>query len=135
MKILIIDGQGGNIGKALIERLLKEKLKADIYAVGTNSVATQSMVKAGAKLSATGENPVIVNSEDADIIVGPIGILGANSLLGEITPKMALAISSSKAQKILLPMNRCHIQVIGVKEMTMSESIEETVKQVLIAIK
>ena len=93
MKILVIDGQGGGIGKNIIEQLLKSEINAEIIAVGTNSIASSSMLKAGAKAVATGENAVIYNAEDADYIVGPIGIISANAMYGEISPNMSAAIS------------------------------------------
>ncbi len=99
-KIVVIDGQGGRMGKSIIEQLKKncpEELDFRIYALGTNSAATQAMIKGGADFGATGENPMIVNCKDADMIIGPIGILIADSLLGEITPAMAVAVGSSSA--------------------------------------
>ena len=103
MKVLVIDGQGGRMGKALVEQIRTLCPEQPIIAIGTNSAATAAMIKAGAEVGATGENPVIVNSRDADLIIGPIGIVIADSLLGEITPAMAAAIGSSPAHKILLP--------------------------------
>ena len=82
MKILVIDGQGGRIGKTIIERLAAAKVEGELIAVGTNSIATAAMMKAGASEGATGENPVVVLSCEADVIVGPVGIVAANSLLG-----------------------------------------------------
>ncbi len=102
MKITIIDGQGGKIGRSIIEQLKKLHPELELYAIGTNGIATSAMMKAGADYGATGENPVIVNAKDSDLIVGPIGIVFANSLLGEITPAMAAAIGSSSAFKILI---------------------------------
>ena len=99
MKILVIDGQGGKMGAALTEQILKSVPQAELVAVGTNSMATAAMLRAGATAAATGENPVVVNSAWADVIVGPIGIIAANALLGEITPKMAAAVSESSAKK------------------------------------
>ena len=107
-KIVVIDGQGGRMGKTVIEQLLKRFPNLSIYGIGTNSIATSALLKAGAAYGATGENPVIVNSSDADIIIGPIGIVIANSLLGEITASMAAAIGTSRAYKILIPVNRCN---------------------------
>ena len=108
MKIIIIDGQGGKMGKCVVEQLKKTHPELKLIAVGTNGIATSAMLKAGADAGGTGENPVIVNSRDADIIIGPIGIVMANALLGEITPAMAVAVGSSPAQKILIPSNQCH---------------------------
>jgi hypothetical protein len=125
MKILVIDGQGGRIGRTLVEEIMKAKVPAELYAVGTNSMATAAMMKGGAVNAATGENPVIVNCKDADIITGPIGILSANSLLGEITPKIALSVSESKALKLLIPMNRCNIWVAGNQDQPLADAIAE----------
>jgi len=129
MKLVIIDGQGGRLGSLLVEAIKKESLPVEPLAIGTNAIATAAMLKAGAAQGATGENPVLVACRDADVIVGAIGILSADSLLGEITPKMAVAVGQSKALKLLLPMGRCNNQVIGVKDATMSELVKETVER------
>ena len=123
MKITIIDGQGGKIGKALIEHLKKRHPEQELYAIGTNSIATSAMLKAGADYGATGENPCIVNAQDSDIIIGPVGIVFANALLGEITPAIATAVGASKAFKILIPMNRCNHYIVGCEEAGISEYI------------
>ena len=130
MRILVIDGQGGRLGKLLVEGLRQANVPGEILAVGTNSIATASMVKAGADAGATGENPVVVCCRDADFILGPIGILSADSLMGEITETMAVAIGRSRAQKILVPLNRCHTTVVGMKDLTMSELVQEAVSLV-----
>ena len=130
-KILVIDGQGGQLGKQLCDGIRGKLPDAQVIAVGTNANATLSMIKGNGCQGATGENPVIVCSKEADMIVGPIGIINANSMLGEITPKMALAISESPAQKILIPFNRCSIQIAGVKNASMSELIEDAIKMVI----
>lgn len=127
MKIIVIDGQGGKLGKMLVEQL-KRCLDDEIIALGTNSIATSAMLKAGADEGATGENPVIWNAKYADIIIGPIGIIIANALLGEITPAMAQAVSQSSAQKILIPVNKCKNTVIGVKDMSYGDYIKEAVE-------
>ena len=127
MKIIVIDGQGGSLGKAVISRLLEENIKAEIIALGTNSTATQNMIKGNNIQGATGENPVVVNSIDADIIIGPIGILTANSMLGEITEKMTMAISKSRATKLLIPYNKCKVIVAGIKNDTFHNYINEVV--------
>ncbi len=123
MKITIIDGQGGKIGKTLIEQLKKRHPEQELYAIGTNSIATSAMLKAGADYGATGENPCIVNAGDSDIIIGPVGIVFANALLGEITPAIAAAVGASKAYKILIPMNRCNHYIVGCEEAGISEYI------------
>lgn len=129
MKIIVIDGQGGRIGSLLIEKL-KNKLKAsavqaEVIAIGTNSIATASMLRAGADAGATGENPVIVNCRHADYIIGPVGIIAANSLLGEVTPLMAEAVASSPAEKLLLPVNKCSLHIIGMKDPDITALVEE----------
>ena len=117
MKITIIDGQGGRMGKTVIEQLKKAHPDLELYAIGTNSIATAAMLKAGADAGATGENPAVVGSRDADVIIGPMGIVIADSRLGEITPKMAVAIGQSRAKKLLIPVNRCQHFVIGCEEL------------------
>ncbi len=132
MKILIIDGQGGGLGKALISALKSASSTLEIIAVGTNSIAGSAMKKAGADIVATGENAVIVNSRKADIIAGPLGIIAADALYGEITPAMAAAIAQSDATKILIPFNSCGIFVVGVAEKTaFSQMIDEAVQKIL----
>lgn len=131
MKILVIDGQGGKIGQAVISSLKEAEVMAELYALGTNTVATSAMLKAGADQGATGENPVIVASRDADLIIGPLGIVLADSLLGEFTPAMAVAIGQSRAQKILIPLNKCATCVVGVTEMPFTEHIKLAVNTAL----
>jgi hypothetical protein len=123
MKITIIDGQGGRIGRTVIEQLKKRHNDLELYAIGTNSAATASMLKAGADYGATGDNAVIVNAADSDIIVGPIGIVFANALLGEITPAIAAAVGASKAYKILIPVSRCNHFIAGCAEAPMGDYI------------
>ena len=113
-KILVIDGQGGNIGRQLVKMITERFPEAELVAVGTNSIATENMLKAGAKSAATGENSVVVSSRHADIIIGPIGIVIADALMGEVTPAMATAVGSADATRILIPMNRCDTLVAGV---------------------
>lgn len=129
-RLVVIDGQGGGFGRRLIEGVRAAGIKNEIVAVGLNSMATSAMLKAGADAGATGENPVIVNSRDADIIIGPIGIVMANALLGEITPAMAVAVGSSPAQKILIPSNQCHQFVAGCQELPLGAYIREVVERV-----
>ncbi len=124
MRILIIDGQGGGLGKLLVSSL-KDTENVRITAVGTNSIATSAMLKAGAKEAATGENAVIVACRTADVIVGAVGIAIADSLLGEITPAMANAVGGSTAQKILIPMNKCDITICGCGGKTMAAYVSE----------
>jgi acyl-coenzyme A synthetase/AMP-(fatty) acid ligase len=125
MKILVIDGMGGGMGKAIIEQIKKEIPCAEITAVGTNSIATSAMIKAGANYGATGENAVVFNCAKADFIIGVTGILFANAMHGEISPKMAEAVSSSSAHKILLPVDKCNVTVLGVAEKSAQLYINE----------
>lgn len=125
MEILVIDGQGGKLGRQLVEQIAKAHPDVTLTAVGTNSLATGSMIKGGAKRAATGENAVIANSRRADIILGPIGIVLADALLGEISPAMAAAVGQSRAVKILIPMNRCETLVAGVAGVSASALIAD----------
>ena len=131
MTILIIDGQGGGIGKGIIEQLKKKNCSHRIIGVGTNFAATSAMLKAGADAGATGENPVIYNSEKADIIAGPIGIISANSMYGEISPAIAQAVSKSNAEKVLIPIAKSNIHIISTAEMPMQAYIEETADYII----
>ena len=128
MKLVVIDGQSGRMGQLLIERVRAADLPCEITAVGTNAIATAAMLKAGAHQGATGENPVLVACRTADIIAGPIGILSADSLLGEITPAMATAIGQSSARKVLLPVNQCSNLVVGVPSLTVKELMDKAVE-------
>lgn len=129
MKIVVIDGQGGSIGKAIVEQLVKKFDIESIFCIGTNSVATANMLKAGAKYGASGENPVVVACRDADYIIGPIGIIMADSMLGEISPLMAQAVGASNAHKILIPINKC-LTVAGVQNLTLSDYIKIAVDSI-----
>ena len=133
--IMIMDGQGGGIGKAIIKRL-RDVYGEDIeiLALGTNSLATSQMMKAGANRGATGENAIANMSLSVDIIVGPLAIIMANSMMGEVTPRMAEAISSSNALKILLPLTREKVMLLGVSDEPLPHLIErliKTIKEVL----
>lgn len=132
MTVLVVDGQGGGIGKGIIQELraaLDKQL--EIIAVGTNSMATAAMLKAGADAGVTGENPVIYNCARADVIIGPIGIILPNAMLGEITPAMAAAISGSKAQKVLIPFSKCSVTIAGVTNCSMEAYIKQAVDIVI----
>ena len=130
MNILVIDAQGGGIGRQLVTAIKAAMPDACITAVGTNSAATAAMVKAKADKAATGENAVVVGCRHADVIVGPIGIVIADSLLGEITPKMASAIGSSSAKKVLLPVNKCNNIIVGVGNKSTSSLIAEAIETI-----
>lgn len=130
MKIVVIDGQGGKLGRLIVEGIKKENIDAEVLAVGTNSTATSAMLKAGADFGATGENPVIVACRNADVITGPIGILAADSLLGEITPAMAVAVGQSSALKLLLPVSHCNNRVVGVKQLTMTDMVKDVISHI-----
>ena len=126
MKIVIIDGQGGRLGKLLIEKIKEDKPSLQLIAIGTNSIATSVMLKAGADMGATGENPVVVNAKNADVIIGPVGIIVANALMGEVTPKMALAVGESEAFKLLIPVNKCNNYIVGTKNIGINDFVNET---------
>lgn len=125
MNILVIDGQGGQLGSQLIKAIQKQFQKATIVAVGTNAIATAAMLKAGAHQASTGENPVLVACRKADVIIGPIGIVIADALFGEVTPKMAVAVGQADAARILLPVNRCDNLVAGVPDLNLTVLIED----------
>ncbi|MDR1293193.1 MAG: DUF3842 family protein [Clostridiales Family XIII bacterium] len=126
--IMVVDGQGGGLGRTVIEKFREARLDADILAIGTNSIATGAMLRAGADAAATGENALIHNAGLADFIVGPIGMISANSMLGEISPAMADAIASAPGMKLLIPLNKCNLYVGGVSEETgIAEKIDDIV--------
>ena len=130
MNILVIDGQGGKIGSMVISLIKKTMPDQEVIAIGTNSIATAAMLKAGADKGASGENPVIVNAKKAHIIVGPLGIAVANAMLGEVTPKMAEAVGDSDAQKILIPTNNCNNYVVGTESLSINELVLITVDKI-----
>ena len=130
MEILVIDGQGGGLGRQLVAAVKKAVPQAVVTAIGTNSAATSAMLKAGADRAATGENAVVVNCRRADIIVGPIGIVIADSLLGEITPAMAAAVCQSSAARVLIPINHCDNIVVGVPDQPIGQLVAAAVEKV-----
>lgn len=130
MMILVVDGQGGGLGRLLVRELKGAFPQAEIAAVGTNSTAANAMMKAGADFAATGENAVVVNCRHADIIVGAVGIVIADSMWGEITPRMAQAVGQSDARRVLIPINLCSNLVVGVAEMSMSKLVQAAVDTV-----
>lgn len=130
MTILVIDAQGGGVGRQLVTAIKQNIPEASITAVGTNSAATSAMLKAGADNAATGENAVVVGCRKADIIVGPIGIIIADALLGEVTPKMAAAITQSSAKRVLIPFNHCDNIIVGISNFNIGELVQEAVKEI-----
>ena len=132
IKVLVIDGQGGGLGRSIIEQLKQIGSDCEIIAAGTNSAATASMLKAGADVAATGENAIIYNAKRADIITGALGICFANSMRGEISPAMATAVSESEAVKILIPVltAKCNINIMGITEKPMAQYIAEAVEKI-----
>ena len=130
MRILVIDGQGGRLGRKLLESIRKACPEAEISAVGTNSIATENMMNSGcADNLATGENAVIVASRSAQIIVGPFGIATADAMMGEISPAMANAVASSTAFRVLIPMNLCNTYIAGVTTGT-AAILEDAVQRI-----
>lgn len=130
MNILVIDGQGGKMGRRIVEELCARYESAEITAVGTNSTATENMLKGGAVHAATGENPVRVAARRADIIIGPIGIVIADSLYGEVTPAMARAVAQSRARRILLPVNKCDNLIAGVRDCSVNELVSDAMRMI-----
>ncbi len=130
MNILVIDGQGGGVGRQLVEGIKKALPDQTVAAAGTNALATQAMLRAGADHGATGENAVIVGCRRADIIVGPVGIVIADSLWGEVTPRMAAAVGQSPAARILLPMNLCDNYIAGVGRIAASALVEDCIARI-----
>lgn len=135
MKIAVIDGMGGGIGSQVVERLKSfNNSEIEIIALGTNSQATSNMLKSGAHEGATGENAIAWNCMKVDIIIGPLAIIAANSMMGEISPKMSEAIASSPARKLLLPVSKCNIDVVGLEDMqfkTIFNELTSTMKKIL----
>lgn len=130
MRILVIDGQGGNIGRQLVKMIAEAFPAAELHAVGTNSIATANMMKGANISAATGENAVVVGCRRSDVIVGPIGIVIADSLGGEVTPKMAVAVGQSEAVRILIPMNKCGNVVAGVRDVSTATLLGDVIKKI-----
>ena len=130
VRVLVIDGQGGGLGRQLTAALAAGCPDIELTAVGTNSIAASAMLKAGTVRAATGENAVVVNCRTADIIVGPIGIVVADALLGEITPAMATAVCQSHATRVLIPVNHCENYIVGVPEQPISDLVAAAVQKV-----
>lgn len=130
MNILVIDAQGGGIGKQVVAAIKQNMPEMEITAVGTNSAATTAMLKAGADHAATGENAVTVGCRRADVIVGAVGIVIADSLYGEITPAMALAVGQSNARRLLIPVNHCDNFIVGVSDLALGKLIEGVISEI-----
>lgn len=124
MNILVMDAQGGGIGKQVVAAVRKRFPAVTITAVGTNTAATSAMLRAGADEGATGENAVVVCCRRADVIIGPVGIVIADALLGEVTPRMAVAVGQSAAKRILIPVNHCANFIVGVAEIGMQRLMD-----------
>lgn len=130
MRVAVIDGQGGGIGKHIVEQLRKRIPDLEILALGTNALATGAMLRAGATEGASGESAICFNTDRVDIIAGSLAIVTVYGLLGEITPAMATAISSSKADKLLIPIQRSNIMVIGTTRMPLPHHVETLVSEI-----
>lgn len=130
-----MDGQGGRLGCLLVEEIKRRLTQVQIYALGTNAVATTAMLKAGADFGATGENPVVRNVVDADGVLGPVGIIVANAILGEVTPAMAEAVCSCRAKKFLVPMNSCGVIVAGVEDLPLPAYVAQAVESLVAEMK
>ena len=133
MKIVVIDGQGGRLGKLLVEAVKDRIPQAEVLAVGTNGIATATMQKAGADYVATGENPVVRGVMDADVVLGPLGIVVAHSILGEVTPRIAEAVGGCRGKKILVPMNSCGVSVAGTQEMGLAGYVKLAADQAAVS--
>ena len=123
--VMVVDAQGGGLGRQLISSMKKELADVRIVAVGTNSTATSAMLKAGADEAATGENAVKVAARKADIIIGPIGMVIADAMLGEITPGIACAIAQADAGRIMIPFSSCDNYIAGVSDFSMGKLIAD----------
>ncbi len=130
MHIVVMDGQGGRLGAQLVKEIKSSFPEILLTAIGTNALATAAMLKAGADEGATGENPAVVAAKRADIIVGPIGIVIADSMLGEVTEKMALAVSRASATRILIPVNRCSNLIAGVGEQSTAAVLADAMEKI-----
>ncbi|MDK2822485.1 MAG: hypothetical protein PWQ67_872 [Clostridia bacterium] len=131
MRIAVIDGMGGGMGAQIVQGIVKEfGGNVEIWALGTNAIATAAMVKAGAKKGATGENAIRISTRDVDIVMGPLGIIVPNALMGEITPSLAEIIASLSCRKILLPVHQPHVELVGFENRPLNELIKEAIKLV-----
>ena len=129
MRILVIDAQGGGMGKQIVTAIKRDFPRTNVIAVGTNSIATTAMLKAGADHAVTGENAVVVGCRKADVIIGPIGIVIADAMFGEVTPAMAMAVGQSNAKRLLIPVNHCDNIIVGVSDLSIGRLIDGVVKE------
>ena len=130
MRIQIIDGQGGGIGVGLIQRLRRRLPDCYIVATGTNVAATTAMLKAGASAGATGDNAIVVNALQSDIIAGPVGIVIADSLMGELSARVAVSVGRSKAKRVLIPVGRCNTHIAGARQLSPSDCLDDAVEAI-----
>ena len=130
MRIIVIDGQGGGIGRSLVEQLKKQCPQHEVLGVGINAIATAAMVKAGADGGATGESAVRYNCAHADVIVGPIGLVLVGSMLGEVSAAIAAAVSASEAEKVLIPVSKCHAHIAGVKDQPIGRLLDDALAEI-----
>lgn len=129
MRICVIDGQGGGIGSVIIRRVKDEfGEEVEVLALGTNAIATAQMMKAHANRGATGENAILVTIQEADVVIGPLGIVLANAMMGEVTPAMAAAVASCKARKFLLPLTQENVEVVSITHEPLPHQVEHIVK-------
>ncbi len=131
----VIDGQGGRLGRQLVEAILARYPDCELTAVGTNTIATAAMIRGGAHHAATGENAVVVACRTADAVVGPIGIVIADALYGEVTPIMAVAVGQSRAARVLIPMMKCDNIVAGIRDLSIQELVDDAVEKLSAACK
>lgn len=128
MRIAVVDGQGGGIGKLIVEKVRRRfGDRLDILALGTNALATAAMLKAGANEGASGENAIVLNAHQVHVIMGSLGVVVPNAMLGELTPKIAEALAGSPARKVLLPLNRSNIELVGVTGEPLPHLVDEMV--------
>ncbi|MDU4960153.1 MAG: DUF3842 family protein [Sporomusaceae bacterium] len=131
MIIAVVDGMGGGLGAQLVASLVAPmRQKAEVIALGTNALATNAMLRAGASRGASGDNAILVTLAKVDIVTGPIGIIMANSMMGEVTPQVAAAVADAAARKVLLPVSQSHVEIIGLEPRPLGLVIREAVARI-----